>query len=59
MKLLNIIAIILFGGVFSIFSQGTISGKITTTDNEAIPFAFIYIIGTNNGTSSDADGIIQ
>lgn len=41
-----------------IFGQ-TISGKITSNKGKAIPFAFVYVKGANNGTSSDINGFYQ
>lgn len=41
----------------SVFSQGTIRGKITNpVNNEPIPFANVLIIGTELGAISDAEG---
>lgn len=34
----------------------TISGKITSNKGRVIPFAFVYVKGENNGTSSDING---
>ena len=41
--------------VLSAFSQG-ISGRITNTQGEAIPFATIYIPDLSTGTTSNSDG---
>ncbi|PQJ80445.1 TonB-dependent receptor [Polaribacter porphyrae] len=59
MKLLNTIVAILFLGVISSFAQVTISGKITNSKNESIPFAFVYVKNSNNGTTSDSNGFYQ
>ena len=45
--------------VFSVqlgFAQSKITGKITTTDNQIIPFANVTIDGTYKGTSADQNG---
>ena len=34
-----------------------LSGKITNSEGEALPFANIYVHGTTNGTTSNLDGI--
>nr|WP_286942639.1 SusC/RagA family TonB-linked outer membrane protein [Allomuricauda sp.] len=39
-----------------IFSQGTITGKVTDADNLPLPGVTIIEMGTNNGTTTDFDG---
>ena len=45
--------------VSSTFAQYQISGKITATDGEVIPFASIYIKNTTTGVSANVDGIYK
>lgn len=41
-------------------AQSTISGRVSTTENdEPIPFATVYIDGTNNGTITDENGVFE
>lgn len=44
----------------SVFAQGkaTISGKITS-ENESVPFAFVYVKGGTEGTSANAEGLYE
>src|SRR5690606_36540249 len=59
----KIIPAVLLLIAFSTFAQqiGTIAGIITDSDfnNEPVPFATIAIKGTNNGTTSDLDGLFS
>ncbi len=41
-----------------LFGQ-TVTGNITTKKGKVIPFAFIYVKGKNNGTSSDINGFYK
>lgn len=41
---------------YAVFSQ-TLSGKVTNSKGEVIPFAFVYVKNSNNGTSTDSNGL--
>ena len=47
---------ILFLLSFSAFSQNTVSGKVTDNKGNPIPGANVFLDGTYDGASSDADG---
>jgi hypothetical protein len=38
------------------FTSAQISGKVTDSNGEALPFASIYVQGTTNGTTSNIEG---
>lgn len=59
MKRVNIFIFILFSGIFSSLAQSSVSGKITTSSNEAIPFAFVYVKNSTIGTTSDVNGFYK
>ena len=48
-----------FSIISSTFAQYQISGKITASDGEVVPFASIYIKNTTKGVSANVDGIYK
>lgn len=49
--------ILCFSIISSTFAQYQISGKITASDGEVVPFASIYIKNTTKGVSANVDGV--
>ena len=58
MKKIICIAIIAFSQLLSAQDKGTLKGLLTDKEanNESLPFANVFIIGTNIGTTTDFDG---
>ncbi|MDP3435244.1 MAG: carboxypeptidase-like regulatory domain-containing protein, partial [Bacteroidota bacterium] len=50
-----LISFLFFTSIVPVFSQG-IRGRITNEQNEAVPFANIYIPQLSTGTTSNIDG---
>ena len=51
---------ILLFNIFPAFTQTTIKGKVTDSEtNEPIPYASVFINGTNTGTISNAEGCFR
>jgi hypothetical protein len=57
MKRLSLFLFFIF--VFLANKAATLSGKITDTKGEALPFAIVFVKGTTIGTSANAQGIFQ
>ncbi len=59
MKKVYLLLLICLSVSTAAFAQFQISGKVTETNGEPIPFASIYIKSTNKGVSANADGIYK
>ena len=59
MKKVYLSLIFCFALISSTFAQYQISGKITDTNGEVVPFASIYIKNTTKGVSANVDGIYK
>ncbi|RYD55658.1 MAG: carboxypeptidase-like regulatory domain-containing protein [Sphingobacteriales bacterium] len=60
MKLLNSSIALLFIILLpDVLLAGMLKGKISDTKGEALPFATVYVQGTSNGTTANADGNYQ
>lgn len=59
MKKIFLIVLLAVGSFVSAQSKGTVKGLLTDkeSNNEPLPFANVLIKGTNNGTTTDFDGL--
>ena len=55
----HLILFLLFVFSFPTINAATLSGKITDSKGEVLPFAVVFVRGTTQGTSANAQGIYQ
>ena len=55
-RFLSLFTMLMLCGVFAFAQNRVVSGKVTDTDGNPVPFATVAVKGTNKALSADKDG---